>query len=78
MEVVQYKFTHKQYTEYRERNIHNNKKLIWLKNYIFSSILLLKTMTYDITGKVIPVYDVQAHYKVEVQHQTFVNLALDV
>jgi hypothetical protein len=23
--VVQYTFTHKQYTEYRERNIHNNK-----------------------------------------------------
>jgi hypothetical protein len=25
--VVQYTFTHKQYTEYRERNIHNNKKI---------------------------------------------------
>jgi hypothetical protein len=24
--VVQYTFTHKQYTEYREQNIHNNKK----------------------------------------------------
>jgi rhamnose utilization protein RhaD (predicted bifunctional aldolase and dehydrogenase) len=24
--VVQYTFAHKQYTEYRERNIHNNKK----------------------------------------------------
>jgi hypothetical protein len=24
--VVQYTFTHKQYTEYRERNIHNNKE----------------------------------------------------
>jgi hypothetical protein len=24
--VVQYTFTHKQYTEYRERNTHNNKK----------------------------------------------------
>jgi hypothetical protein len=24
--VVQYTFTHKQYTEYREGNIHNNKK----------------------------------------------------
>jgi hypothetical protein len=24
--VVQYTFTHKQYTEYIERNIHNNKK----------------------------------------------------
>jgi hypothetical protein len=24
--TVQYTFTHKQYTEYRERNIHNNKK----------------------------------------------------
>jgi hypothetical protein len=24
--VVQYTFTHKQYTEYRERDIHNNKK----------------------------------------------------
>jgi hypothetical protein len=24
--VVQYTFTHKQYTEYRERNAHNNKK----------------------------------------------------
>jgi hypothetical protein len=24
--VVQYTFTHKQYTEYTERNIHNNKK----------------------------------------------------
>jgi hypothetical protein len=24
--VVQYTFTHKQYTEYRERNIHSNKK----------------------------------------------------
>jgi hypothetical protein len=24
--VAQYTFTHKQYTEYRERNIHNNKK----------------------------------------------------
>jgi hypothetical protein len=24
--VVQYTFTHKQYTEYRERNLHNNKK----------------------------------------------------
>jgi hypothetical protein len=24
--VVQYTFTHKQYTEYRERNIHNNKQ----------------------------------------------------
>jgi hypothetical protein len=24
--VVQYTFTHKQYTEYRERNIHNNRK----------------------------------------------------
>jgi hypothetical protein len=23
---IQYTFTHKQYTEYRERNIHNNKK----------------------------------------------------
>jgi hypothetical protein len=30
--VGHYKFTHKQYTEYRERNIHNHKKfyrLIW-------------------------------------------------
>jgi hypothetical protein len=26
--VVQYTFTHKQYTEYRERNRHNNKKKI--------------------------------------------------
>jgi hypothetical protein len=26
--VVQYTFTHKQYTEYRERNIYNNKKKI--------------------------------------------------
>jgi hypothetical protein len=25
--VVQYTFTHKEYTEYRERNIHNNKKI---------------------------------------------------
>jgi hypothetical protein len=25
--VVQYTFTHKQYTEYRERNIHNNKTI---------------------------------------------------
>jgi hypothetical protein len=25
--AVQHTFTHKQYTEYRERNIHNNKKL---------------------------------------------------
>jgi hypothetical protein len=25
--VVQYTFTHKQYTEYRERNIHNNQRL---------------------------------------------------
>jgi hypothetical protein len=25
--VVQYKFTHKQYTEYREWNIHNNKTI---------------------------------------------------
>jgi hypothetical protein len=24
--VVQYTFTHKQYTEYRELNVHNNKK----------------------------------------------------
>jgi hypothetical protein len=24
--VVQYTFTHKQYTEYRERNIHNNNQ----------------------------------------------------
>jgi hypothetical protein len=24
--VVQYTFTHKQYTEYRERNTHNNTK----------------------------------------------------
>jgi hypothetical protein len=24
--VVQHTYTHKQYTEYRERNIHNNKK----------------------------------------------------
>jgi hypothetical protein len=24
--AVQHTFTHKQYTEYRERNIHNNKK----------------------------------------------------
>jgi hypothetical protein len=24
--VAQYTFTHKQYTEYRERNLHNNKK----------------------------------------------------
>jgi hypothetical protein len=24
--AVQYTFTHKRYTEYRERNIHNNKK----------------------------------------------------
>jgi hypothetical protein len=24
--AVQYTFTHKQYTEYRERNMHNNKK----------------------------------------------------
>jgi hypothetical protein len=30
MAVVQYTFTHKQYTEYRERNIHNKKKKkIW-------------------------------------------------
>jgi hypothetical protein len=31
--AVQYTFTHKQYTEYRDRNIHNNKKKvkkIWL------------------------------------------------
>jgi hypothetical protein len=27
MAAVQLTFTHKQYTEYRERNIHNNKKL---------------------------------------------------
>jgi hypothetical protein len=28
--AVQYTFTHKQYTEYRERNVHNNeKKKIW-------------------------------------------------
>jgi hypothetical protein len=27
--VVQYTFTHKQYTEYGERNIHNNKKKNW-------------------------------------------------
>jgi hypothetical protein len=28
--AVQYTFTHKQFTEYRERNIHNNKKKkIW-------------------------------------------------
>jgi hypothetical protein len=27
--AVQYKFTHKQYTEYTERNIHNNKKKRW-------------------------------------------------
>jgi membrane protein required for beta-lactamase induction len=28
--AVQYTFTHKQYTEYRERNIHNNQKTkIW-------------------------------------------------
>jgi hypothetical protein len=26
--VVQYTFTHKQYTEYRERNIHNNQKIL--------------------------------------------------
>jgi hypothetical protein len=25
--AVQHKFTHKQNTEYRERNIHNNKKI---------------------------------------------------
>jgi hypothetical protein len=25
--AVQYTFTHKQYTEYRERKIHNNKKI---------------------------------------------------
>jgi hypothetical protein len=25
--VVQYTFTHKQYTEYRERNIHKNQKI---------------------------------------------------
>jgi hypothetical protein len=25
--VEQYTFTHKQYTEYRERNIHNNQKI---------------------------------------------------
>jgi hypothetical protein len=25
--AVQYTFTHKQYTEYKERNIHNNKKI---------------------------------------------------
>jgi hypothetical protein len=25
--VVQYTFTHKQYTEYRERNIHNKKEI---------------------------------------------------
>jgi hypothetical protein len=27
--VVQYTFTHKQYTEYRERNVRNNKENIW-------------------------------------------------
>jgi hypothetical protein len=26
MAAVQYTFTHKHYTEYRERNIHNNNK----------------------------------------------------
>jgi hypothetical protein len=26
--AVQYTFTHKQYTEYREGNIHNNKKKV--------------------------------------------------
>jgi hypothetical protein len=25
--AVQYTFTHKQYTEYRERNVHNNQKI---------------------------------------------------
>jgi hypothetical protein len=29
--VVQYTFTHKQYTEYREQNIHNNKKKKFVK-----------------------------------------------
>jgi hypothetical protein len=28
VEVEQYTFAHKQYTEYREQNIHNNKKKI--------------------------------------------------
>jgi hypothetical protein len=39
--VVQYTFTHKQYTEYRERNIHNNKKkkniLKWRPCPVFAS-----------------------------------------
>jgi hypothetical protein len=30
--VVQYTFTHKQYTEYRERSVHNNKNLNIYKN----------------------------------------------
>jgi len=34
-------------------------------------------MTYDMTGS-IPIYDVKAHYRVVVQNQTFVTLALDV
>ena len=35
-------------------------------------------MTYDITSKDILVYAVKAHYSMDVQHQTFESLALDV
>jgi len=35
-------------------------------------------MTDNITGKVIPIYDVKAHYSVVVQNQTFLTLALYV
>jgi hypothetical protein len=40
--AVQYTFTHKQYTEYRGRNIHNNKKKIgkWWPWPIFASYTL--------------------------------------
>jgi hypothetical protein len=30
--AVQYTFTHKQYTEYREQNIHNNQKIMNIHN----------------------------------------------
>jgi hypothetical protein len=31
--AVQHIFTHKQYTEYRERNVHNNQKIKNIQQY---------------------------------------------
>jgi uncharacterized membrane protein len=42
--TVQYTFTHKQYTEYTERNIHNNKKNLY---HITVTILAITNDTFS-------------------------------